>query len=90
MLVCNILKDTETVLDSFTVSSIGFSVLETEPDHPLKTHPSNGFAVNLITLPELYSVVDFPADIISSETVPDPVMEIVRGYFLFSKFAVTV
>ena len=78
------------VLDSFTVSSIGLLVLETDPDHPVKTHSSNGFAVNLITLPEVYSVVDLPADTISSETVPEPVIETVRGYFLFSKLAVIV
>ena len=75
------------VLDSFTVSSMGFSVLETEPDHPVNIHSSDGFAVNLITLPELYSVVVFPVDMISSETVPEPVIETVRGYFLFSKIS---
>jgi hypothetical protein len=35
-------------------------------------------------------VVVLPADIIFSETVPDPVIETVRGYFLFSKFDVMV
>ena len=69
---------------------MGLSVLETEPDQPKNSHPSVGPAVNLIVLPEVYSVVDFPADIIFSETVPDPVIETVRGYFLFSKFDVMV
>ncbi len=70
-------------LDSFTVISKGLSVLETEPDHPINTHSSDGLAVNRITLPELYSVVVLPDEIISSETVPEPVIERVRGYFLF-------
>ena len=84
------LKDASIDFDSFTVSSMGFSVLETKPDHPIKLQPWDGVAVNWIVLPEVYSVVVLPADIIFSETVPDPVIETVRGYFLFSKFDVMV
>ena len=51
---------------------MGLSTPETDPDQPENSHPSDGFAVNLITLPELYSVVVLLDEIISSVTVPSP------------------
>ena len=72
----------------FIVTVIVFSVDVISPVHSTNSHPSDGLAVNRITLPELYSVVVFPDEIISSETVPEPVIETVRGYFLLTKLAV--
>ena len=63
---------TFTFLDSSTVNSIEFSVLVTEPLQSTKVHSEDGTAVNRIILPELYSVVVLPDDIISSVTVPSP------------------
>ena len=81
---------TFTVLGLSNVIVISDVVSVTLPVHSSKIQSREASAVNLTTVPELYSVgsENLAEETISSLTLPSPWILIVKGYFLFTKLAV--
>ena len=67
-------------------TSRGLEVEVMSSVQPVKEYPTAGTAVNLTTLPELYSVL--PEEMSSCTIVPSPFVDSNRLYFTLTKLAV--